>query len=101
LPLLRPGQAFQARHGVVFIRLTDDLPEPLFNDGTQKATGVVCGNAERMSNGSKEVNSIGGGRFEIAVLDGLLTEGLATAVQTEIVRLRGRFKTLIVSKNQA
>jgi hypothetical protein len=62
--LVLVGGASQSLDGVVFIGLGEEVPEPLLNDRPQKPTGVVLGDAEGVSYGGEEINTVRLGIFE-------------------------------------
>src|SRR5688572_24391206 len=85
--LLLVGGASQSLDGVVFISLAQEMPQPLFNDRAQQATGVVLGHAEGVRDRRKEINAVRLGIFEMSQLDGFLPECFTSGLSSEVVEL--------------
>src|SRR6187431_311966 len=77
--------ASQSLEGVVFVGLAQEVPESLFHHSAQQPTGVVLGDAEGVSDGSKEINVVSLGIFEMSELDGLLPESFTSVIVSEVV----------------
>jgi hypothetical protein len=78
------GGVFQPGDAVVFIRLADDVPKTLFNNGPEKPTGVCFRDPQGMSNGGKKVNAVRRGVPDISALDHLLAELFTAGVTSKV-----------------
>ena len=85
--LVRVGGASQSLDGGIFIRLAQEVPEPLFNDRAQQPAGVVLGDAEGVRDGRKEINAVSLSNFEMALLDGILPECFTAGILSEVIGL--------------